>query len=83
MHAMGYGMILYPTTVLFRMVRALQLGLADLLEGRPLSVGASVDMREFETIVGMQEWADIENRFMPEEHSGGILRKVKEVVSGR
>lgn len=82
LHAMGYDMILYPVTVLFRAVRAMQLGLADLLEGRPLSTDASVDLPEFESIVAMEDWADIENRFMHEPQSEGILRKVRKAVSG-
>jgi len=82
MHAMGYDMILYPTTVLFRAVRAMQLGLSDLIEGRPLSAEAGMDLTEFEAIVRLDEWAAVENRFMPGRESG-ILSKVKEAVTGR
>lgn len=82
MHAMGYAMILYPTTVLFRVVRSIQLGLVDLREGRPLSVEHSVDLQEFESIVRMQDWADIENRFMYEEHGDGLIDRIKEAVTG-
>ena len=82
MHAMGYAMILYPTTVLFRVVRSIQLALVDLREGRPLSVEHSVDMQEFESIVRMQDWADIENRLMYEEHGDGLIDRIKEAVTG-
>ena len=70
MHALGDDMILYPTTVLFRAVRAIQLGLADLLAGKPLDADASVDLPEFETIVRMEHWAAIENDFMPGKAKG-------------
>ncbi|HET6158089.1 MAG TPA: isocitrate lyase/PEP mutase family protein [Dongiaceae bacterium] len=62
-HAMGYTMLLYPTTVIFRATWAIQSALRDLKAGKPLDPGTSVDMAEFEDIVDLPYWADIEKRF--------------------
>lgn len=49
---LGFSMILYPTTLLFRVVRALERALAE-----------GIGLTEYETIVGLPYWAGIENRF--------------------
>jgi methylisocitrate lyase len=63
--AMGYSMILYPTTLLFRMTRAIQRGLADLKAGRPITKQNAVDMFEFEKIVDIAYWKMIEQQVLP------------------
>jgi 2-methylisocitrate lyase-like PEP mutase family enzyme len=60
---MGYTMILYPTTLLFRATRALELAAADLRRGRPLQKDDSVDMRRFERIVELPYWQKVERKF--------------------
>jgi 2-methylisocitrate lyase-like PEP mutase family enzyme len=62
----GFQMILYPTTVLFRVTRAIERALADLKAGRPMPEDDAVDLDEFEEIVGMPGWAQIEVRFKKE-----------------
>ena len=59
----GFTMILYPTTILFRITRAIQLAAKDLRAGRPLDRERSVDMDMFERIVELKHWQDIEKRF--------------------
>jgi 2-methylisocitrate lyase-like PEP mutase family enzyme len=81
--AMGYDMILYPTTILFRQVRAMQLALADLKAGIELSAEDSVDLPAFEDIVGMPEWAEIESRFMGAKHAGGVIHKIATALAGK
>ena len=56
-------MILYPTTVLFRTVRAIERALEDLKRGKQIPSGEGVDMTQFEQIVGLPHWAEIEKRF--------------------
>jgi 2-methylisocitrate lyase-like PEP mutase family enzyme len=63
MGEMGFTMILYPTTLLFRLTKALQDALADLKAEKPITNSNSVDMGEFETIVDLPYWAGIEKRF--------------------
>jgi hypothetical protein len=36
LYALGYTMLLYPSTVIFRVTRAIQEGVADLKAGRPM-----------------------------------------------
>ena len=63
LHTLGFSMILYPTTLLFRAVRAIERGLADLRQGKPTSNEDGVDLAQFETIVDVPSWAVIEKRF--------------------
>ncbi|MBV8939640.1 MAG: isocitrate lyase/PEP mutase family protein [Alphaproteobacteria bacterium] len=62
LHGMGFDMITYPTTVLFRVTRAIERALKDILNGTPMSQEDSVTFKEFETIVDKQKWTDIEKR---------------------
>ena len=61
--AMGYSMILYPTTVLFRATRAIERALKDLQSGNPMNRDEATDLKEFEKIVAMPHWSKIESRF--------------------
>ena len=63
LHALGFSMILYPTTLLFRAVRAIERGLADLRQGRRTSSEEGIGLVEYETIVDVPFWAVIEKRF--------------------
>jgi 2-methylisocitrate lyase-like PEP mutase family enzyme len=59
----GFQMILYPTTVLFRVTRAADRALAALKAGKPMARGEAVGLDEFEEIVGMRGWQGIEERY--------------------
>jgi 2-methylisocitrate lyase-like PEP mutase family enzyme len=63
LHKMGFNMLLYPTTLLFRIVRATQRGLRDLREGKPLPEKEGCDMQEFQDIVDMKRWQSIETNY--------------------
>jgi hypothetical protein len=56
-------MILYPTTVLFRLARAIERALAGLKAGRPLPPAEAMDLGEFEDVVGLAGWQEVEERF--------------------
>lgn len=60
---LGFSMILYPTTLLFRVVRSLERALKDLKAGKPTPEKEGVRLTEFEEIVGLAHWAGIEKRF--------------------
>ncbi|MBV9266533.1 MAG: isocitrate lyase/PEP mutase family protein [Acidobacteriaceae bacterium] len=60
---LGFSMILYPTSLLFRVVRSIQRGLEDLKAGKQVPHKEAVDMSEYEDITGLARWAEIENRF--------------------
>ena len=55
-HGYGFQMIMYPTTVLFQMVRAIERALAGLKGGKPMATGKAVTLDAFEEIVGMPGW---------------------------
>jgi len=65
--ALGYSMILYPTTLLFRLVRAIERGLDDLCAGRPLDEADSIDFARFEDLVDLEKWGAIEDRYTPKQ----------------
>jgi 2-methylisocitrate lyase-like PEP mutase family enzyme len=67
LHALGFSMTLFPTTVLFRTVRAIQRALEDLKAGRPMPREEGVNLDTYEEIVGLAEWEAIEKRFHHEE----------------
>jgi methylisocitrate lyase len=76
---MGFNMVLYPTTLLFRQAKALQDGLEDLKAARPLNPRMSVDMFEFEKIVDIAYWKLIEQTGMtfPERVKQGLNKLFK------
>jgi 2-methylisocitrate lyase-like PEP mutase family enzyme len=59
---MGFAMVAYPTNLLFRIVSAMQKGLADLKAGRPMTDADGVSFDGFKEIVGFADWAKIEDR---------------------
>jgi methylisocitrate lyase len=62
-HDLGFKMLLYPTSVIFRAAWAIDAALKSLRDGKPLSPNASYDMPEFETILELEKWAQIEKAF--------------------
>jgi 2-methylisocitrate lyase-like PEP mutase family enzyme len=67
MGELGFTMLLYPTTLLFRLTKALQDALADLKAATEITNSNSVDMKEFEKIVDLPYWAEVEKRFGGQE----------------
>ena len=65
MHAIGFNMLLYPTTLLFRLTKTLQRSLADLKAGRPMPSEESVTMLQFENLVEIAYWKAIEQKALP------------------
>jgi 2-methylisocitrate lyase-like PEP mutase family enzyme len=59
----GFQMIMYPTTVLFQMTRAIERALAGLKSAKPMAPGSAVDLDTFEGIVGMPGWQEVEKQF--------------------
>ena len=59
---LGYSMIAYPTTLIFRVARTIENALADLKAGRLSLEGEGVGFEEFKDIVGFAEWAAVEDK---------------------
>jgi methylisocitrate lyase len=64
-YSLGFNMLLYPTTLLFRQTKAIQRALADLKAGKPMPANDSVTMFEFEKLVDIAYWKAIEEKAIP------------------
>jgi 2-methylisocitrate lyase-like PEP mutase family enzyme len=65
LYRLGFVMVTYPTTLLFRVARTIEKALADLKAGRALQDGDSVDFAAFKDITGYQKWSRIEGEYRP------------------
>jgi 2-methylisocitrate lyase-like PEP mutase family enzyme len=65
MHSLGFNMLLYPTSLLFRVTKTIQRSLTDLKAGRPIAGDESVTMLQFEKLVDIAYWKAIEQKAMP------------------
>jgi len=61
--ALGYSMVLYPTTVIFQVTHAIQKAVEGLKAGRPMPAGDSVTFAQYENVLRLPEWAATENEF--------------------
>ena len=65
LYRLGFKMITYPCTVLFKVARTIETALADLKAGRPAASADMVDFAAFKDIVGYQDWATIDDTYRP------------------
>jgi 2,3-dimethylmalate lyase len=63
LHALGFAMIGYPTSLIFRVAHTIEKALADMKAGRLSLANEGVGFDDFKTIVGYREWADVEEKF--------------------
>ncbi len=62
LYRLGFAMVAYPTSLIFRVARAIENALADLKAGRPAGKNESVDFETFKDITSLAHWADVEQR---------------------
>ena len=62
---MGYAMILYPTTIIFRAARAMERAVSDLRAGRAMPESEGTKKDEFEKLVGIEYWRKVESEYKP------------------
>jgi 2-methylisocitrate lyase-like PEP mutase family enzyme len=67
LHEMGFSMILYPTTILFQVARAMEIAARNLKAGLPMDMSRAVDMKMFEEIVELKRWQEIEEKYPCEQ----------------
>jgi len=60
---MGYGIALYGITLLLRIVKTMQLALADLRSGEMRLVGSGANFDDYLKVVGIDRWRAIEDAF--------------------
>jgi 2-methylisocitrate lyase-like PEP mutase family enzyme len=63
---LGFRIIIYGISPLMHAVRAMQEVLHSLAHGDISFAGGGVGFEEYKSIVGFDRWADIENRYQPE-----------------
>jgi len=61
--ALGFNMIAYPTTLIFRVARTIERALADLKAGKAAEANDVVDFAGFKSITNYDEWARIEDEY--------------------
>jgi 2,3-dimethylmalate lyase len=57
---LGFSMVAYPTTLIFRVARTIEKALADLKAGTLRLDGEGVDFAQFRAITGFADWAAVE-----------------------
>jgi len=62
-HSLGFTMLLYPTSILFRATKAIEDAAQDLLRGHRMQQQQAVNLKQFEEIVELSYWAKIEKQF--------------------
>jgi len=62
LYRLGFAMIVYPVSLIFRVARTIEQALADLRSGAPERANESVDFETFKDITGYARWAEIERQ---------------------
>jgi 2,3-dimethylmalate lyase len=62
LYRLGFAMVAYPTTLIFRVARTIESALADLKAGKPAGENECVNFDAFKDIVSLARWADVEQR---------------------
>lgn len=62
LYRLGFAMIAYPTTLIFRVARTMEKALGDLKAGKLKLDGEGVDFEAFKDITNFSEWAKVEEQ---------------------
>jgi 2-methylisocitrate lyase-like PEP mutase family enzyme len=65
LHAMGFAMAAYPTTLIFRVARTIERALEDIKAGKAIAGNDGVNFAEFKDITNFDKWARIEDAYRP------------------
>jgi 2-methylisocitrate lyase-like PEP mutase family enzyme len=63
LHAMGFAMVVYPCSLIFRVAQTMEKALADLQAGRLDLRNEGLGFDAFKERVGMAQWDDVEDRY--------------------
>jgi 2-methylisocitrate lyase-like PEP mutase family enzyme len=63
LYALGFQMIAYPVSLLFRIVRTMQRALQDMRAGTLRLAGEGASFAEFKALTRFDDWAGVEDRF--------------------
>jgi 2-methylisocitrate lyase-like PEP mutase family enzyme len=59
----GFAMVAYPVSLIFRIVQTMQRALTDLKEEKLNLEGVGVNFDEFKEMIGFNSWSKLEERF--------------------
>jgi 2-methylisocitrate lyase-like PEP mutase family enzyme len=62
LYRLGFAMVAYPTTLIFRIARTIEKALADMKRGTLAIEHEGVDFDTFKDITGLARWAEMEER---------------------
>jgi 2,3-dimethylmalate lyase len=62
LYRLGFAMIAYPVSLIFRVARTIENALADLKAGRSAIENEGVDFEAFKDIAGLAHWAEFERQ---------------------
>jgi len=74
LYRLGFCMIAYPTTLIFRAARTIEQGLAEIKQGRLANPNDAVDFEGFKDITDFARWSAVEQR--AEERDDSISQVV-------
>ena len=63
LYRLGFNMVAYPTTLIFRVARAVEKALADMKSGKPAADNEAVNFTDFKDITGFAEWAKVDETY--------------------
>jgi 2-methylisocitrate lyase-like PEP mutase family enzyme len=63
--ALGFAMVAYPTTLIFRVARTVERALEDIKAGRATAPNDGVDFSGFKDITNYEEWVRIDEQYAP------------------
>ena len=63
----GFAMVSYPVTMIFRIVKTMQQALKDLQEGKLNLEGEGIGFDEFKEIIGFKEWSLHDEKYTTKE----------------
>ena len=63
----GFAMVSYPVTMIFRIVKTMQQALKDLQEGKLNLEGEGICFDEFKEIIGFKEWSLLDEKYTTKE----------------
>ena len=72
LHDLGYTMLLYPTTVIFQVTKAIQKAVMGLKAGIPMPAADALTFEQYESLLGLPTWAQIEDEFVGEHEVLGV-----------
>jgi 2-methylisocitrate lyase-like PEP mutase family enzyme len=62
LYSMGFAMVAYPTSLIFRVAHTIEKALRDMKAGNLSLAGEGVGFDAFKAIVGYGDWAEVEDR---------------------